>query len=91
MSMEIIWTDYMKFRGRLRGFDLAKIEDIVRYSAERYYDTATSRLVVIGRHDDKLVLIPYERQGDGVIPVTIHVTTRQQINLRLRTGRFRNE
>ena len=30
--IEIIWTDYMKYRARLRGFDLAKIEHIVRYS-----------------------------------------------------------
>lgn len=28
--IEIIWTDYMKYRARLRGFDLAKIEHIVR-------------------------------------------------------------
>jgi hypothetical protein len=89
--MDVIWTDYMKYRGRLRGFDLDIIEDIVKYSAERYYDMATQRLIVVGRHGDKLVLIPYERQGEKAIPVTIHVTTRQQINFRLRTGRYRNE
>jgi hypothetical protein len=81
----------MKYRGRLRDFDLNRIEDIVKYSSERYYDVATNRLVVVGRHDEKLVMIPYERQGELAIPVTIHVTTRQQINFRLRTGRFRNE
>jgi hypothetical protein len=89
--MDIIWTDYMKYRRRLRSFDLEKIEDIVKHSAERYYDMTTHRVVVVGRHDDKLVLIPYERQGNKVTPVTIHVTTRQQINFRLRTGRYRNE
>jgi hypothetical protein len=89
--MDIIWTDYMKYRGRLRGFDLNRIEDIVKFSAERYYDMMTHRLVVVGRHDDSLVLIPYESQGDEVTPITIHVTTRQQINFRLRTGRYRNE
>jgi hypothetical protein len=89
--MDIIWTDYLRYRGRLRNFELEKIEDIVRHSAERYYDMATHRIVAVGRHYDKLVLIPYERQGDIVTPVTIHVTTRQQINFRLRTGRYRNE
>ncbi len=89
--MNIIWNDYMKYRSNLRGFDLARIEDIVKHSTERYYDITTHRFVVVGRHNDKLVLIPYERQGDDVTPVTIHVTTRQQINFRLRTGRFRNE
>lgn len=81
----------MKYRGRLRGFDLVKIEDIVRHSAERYFDTATQRSVAVGHHGTHLVLIPYERQGDKVTPVTVHVTTRRQINFRLRTGRFQNE
>ncbi|HLP46795.1 MAG TPA: hypothetical protein VK186_26640 [Candidatus Deferrimicrobium sp.] len=81
----------MKYRGRLRGFDLAQVEDIVKHSTERYYDMMTHRLVVVGRHTDKLVLIPYECQGNEVTPITIHVTTRQQINFRLRTGRYRNE
>lgn len=78
----------MKYRARLRGFDLAKIEDIVRYATERYIDTATGRFVVIGRHDKVLVMIPYETDEDTITPVTIHATTRQQINFRLRTGRY---
>ena len=31
----IVWTDYMKYRVRRRGFDLAAVEHIVRHSAER--------------------------------------------------------
>lgn len=89
--MNIIWTDYMKYRGRLRGFELSLVEDIVRYSSERYIDMETQRLVVVGRYNERLVLIPYEREDQDVTPVTIHVTTRQQINFRLRTGRYRNE
>lgn len=87
-SRIVVWTEYMKYRARLRGFDLAKIEDIVRYSTERYFDTATGRSVIIGRHDELLVMIPYETDGETIIPVTIHATTRQQINLRLKTGRY---
>ena len=30
--VEIIWTEYLKYRAKLRGFDLAKIEDIIRYT-----------------------------------------------------------
>ena len=89
--MEIVWTEYMRYRVKLRGFDFAKIKHIVRYSTERYYDVATQRLVAVGRHDKMLVLVPYEHQGDKITPVTIHVTTRQQINFRLKTGRFRSE
>ena len=84
----IVWTDYMKYRAKLRGFELSKIENIVRYSGERYFDTVTRRLIVVGKHDDRLVIIPYEKHGNKVKPVTIHATTRQQINFRVKTGRF---
>ncbi|MBU1599529.1 hypothetical protein KKG61_05430 [bacterium] len=89
--MEIVWTEYMKYRAKLRGFDFAKIKHIVQYSTERYYDVTTQRLLVIGHHDKTLVLVPYERESDKVTPVTIHAITRQQINFRLKMGRFRSE
>lgn len=85
---EIVWSDYLKYRSELRGFELSKIENILRHSEERYFDTSTRRLIVVGRHDDRLVLIPYEHRGNALIPVSIHATTRQQINFRLKTGRF---
>jgi hypothetical protein len=81
----------MRYRTELRGFDLGKIEDILRYSEERYFDTITQRLIVVGRHDERLVLIPYEKKKNEIIPVTIHATTRQQIRFRLKTGRFIHE
>jgi len=43
----IIWTAYLKYRAALRGFDLGKLEDIIRYSPERYFDTETGRHVVV--------------------------------------------
>jgi len=52
--VEIIWTNYMKHRVALRGFDLAKIEYIVRHSTEQYLDSATGRGVRVGRHDQTL-------------------------------------
>jgi len=87
----IVWTEYMKYRLRLRGYDLPAVEQILRYSSERYVDTATGRLVAIGRHVKLLVMIPYERKGGTLTPVTIHATNRQQINSRLKSGRFKNE
>lgn len=87
--VEIIWTDYLKYRAKLRGFDLVKIEEIIRYSSERYFDTSTDRWVVVGKHSDILVMIPHEiDQNKEVIPITIHVTTRQQVNYRVKSGRF---
>jgi hypothetical protein len=81
----------MKYRIGLRRFELTKIEGIIRYSRERYFDTVTRRMIVVGKHDDRLVMIPYERRKNEIIPVTIHATTRQQINFRLKTGRFTYE
>jgi len=85
----VIWTEYLKHRARVRGFDLAIIEQIVQFSEERYFDTSTQRMVAVGRHGSRLVMIPYEQDGEAVTPITLHATTRQQIDLRLRTGRFR--
>ena len=89
--MTPIFTDYIKYRAALRGFNLDKIENILRYSQEKYFDVETQRKIVIGKHDDNLVMIPYEIEEENIIPVTIHVTTRQQIKFRLKTGRFINE
>lgn len=88
---DIVWTEYFQYRTALRGYDLAKLERIVRHSSERYFDTETGRTIVVGRHDRRLVMIPCEVEGDVITPVTVHAVTRQQIRFRLRTGRFTHE
>lgn len=90
-QISIVWSDYMKYRANLRGFNLKKIEDILRYSEERYFDNVTQRKIVVGRHGRLLIMIPYDQSRNNVSPVTIHATTRQQINFRLKTGRIIHE
>jgi hypothetical protein len=90
-EITIVWSEYMKYRIDLRGYDLMTVEQILRYSSERYVDTATGRVVAIGRHEKLLVMIPYELKGRTLTPVTIHATSRQQINSRIKSGRFKNE
>ena len=90
-SMQFVWTDYFTFRASSRGFDLSKIEDIVRYSVERYYDHITGRRIAIGKHNRKLVMIAYESIHSSLTPITIHTITRQQIRYRIRIGRYTNE
>lgn len=90
-KIEIEWTDYLQYRARIRGLDLAEIDDIVRYSTERYLDCVTDRRVVIGKCSGKLVVVPYEVENDLVRPVTVHVTSRAQINARINSERFRLE
>ncbi|MDL1963438.1 MAG: hypothetical protein LWW98_03705 [Deltaproteobacteria bacterium] len=87
----IVWTEYMKYRLSLRGYDIATVEQILKYSSERYVDTLTGRVVAIGRHEKLLVMIPYELKGRTLTPVTIHATSRQQINSRIKSWRFKNE
>ena len=87
----IVWTEYMKYRLNLRGYALTMVEQILRYSSERYVDTVTGRMVAIGRHEKLFVMIPYELKEHTLTPVTIHATSRQQINSRIKSGRFKNE
>jgi len=51
-KLKIVWSEYMKYRAELRGFYLRKIEDILRYSEERYFDTITRRLIAL-REEEK--------------------------------------
>ena len=86
---KIIWTEYLKYKANLRGFDLQNIEEIVRYSTERYYDTSTDRWVAIGKEGKILVMVPHEiSEHESITPITIHATTRQQVNYRVKSGRF---
>ena len=87
----IVWTDYMRYRTRLRGFDIELLEQILKRSSERYFDVETGRLVVVGRHNNDLVMIPYDKENDTITPVTVHMTTRQQVNFRLKMERMINE
>ena len=86
---QIQWPEYMLYRMKERGYEASKVEDIIRHSAERYTDTQTRRTVIVGRHDELLVLIPIEVEGSAIIPITVHAITRQQIRFRLQSGRFR--
>jgi len=45
---------------------------------------------VVGKDSNILVMIPHETDNNSAItPITIHATTRQQINYRVRSGRFK--
>jgi len=90
-EMHLEWTDYLRYRAAVRGYDLAGIEEVVRYSEERYVDNATGRLVAVGKHARQLVMVPYEIEQDTIRPVTVHATARTQIDARIKSGRFTHE
>lgn len=91
MMKEIVWTDYFRYRVKLRGFNLLNIEEILRYGTEQYYDVATHRFVIVGKDARVLVMIPHEVEENTITPITIHATSRQQIDYRVKSGRFQNE
>lgn len=91
LNYQMIWTEYLDYRMKTRGYDKEKIEHIIRYSSERYFDTETRRNVVTGRHGTKEVLIPFDKKGKTVVPITIHAISRQQIRFRILSGRFEYE
>ncbi len=84
----IEWTDYMLYRASLRGFHLVQIEEIVRYSSERYLDNATGSLIAVSRDAGKLLLVAYEAESGILRPITAHATTRSQIQARIGSGRY---
>lgn len=90
LNYQIRWTNYLVYRMTLRGYQKSKIETIIRSSSERYFDTETRRSVIIGKHGNKEVIIPYDIEGKNIIPVTIHAISRQQIRFRKLSGRFEN-
>ncbi len=89
----IIWSGYFRYKATLRGFHIDKVERILRYSTEWYLDVITGRTIVVGRHEDRLIPIAFELSDreHEITPVTIHATTRQQINFRFQTGRYFRE
>ena len=90
-TLRIVWTEYIRYRAALRGFDLAVVEHIVRYSSERYLDHVTGSFIAVGPHGKIQVMIAYETENDVLTPITVHATTRAQINARLQSGRFSHE
>ena len=90
-KITINWTEYLRYRADIRGYNLLVIEDIIRYSKERYFDISTRRMVAIGKHDERTVIIPYEETPGIITPVTIHAITRQQIKYRIKSGRLLHE
>ncbi len=86
--MEIKWTRYFQNRCIQRHFSIEKAEKVIRYSTERYFDIDTSRRIVVGSFDNRLILIPYDEDDNIITPVTIHETDRKQINFRIKNGRF---
>jgi len=54
-------------------------------------DQATGRLIAVGKCANQLVMVLYEMEQDTIRPVTVHATSRAQIDARIKSGRFAHE
>jgi hypothetical protein len=61
MVKKIYFTEYMNYRVNQRKYDLIQINEILKYSSERYIDCETGRKIAVGNHHEKLVLKPTKK------------------------------
>jgi hypothetical protein len=69
------------------------VRRILAQSTERYFDNETLCYIAIGRaafgrKGERLLMVAYEREGDILIPVTVHDMTRAQIHRRVEQKRW---
>lgn len=93
--MEIRYSDHLRFKLRVRDIPGQVPERIYRESRQRYDNHHTLRHIAVmqvhyHRHRT-LMMIAYDRRADHVEIVTIHPITKDQIQERLRTGRWTYE
>jgi hypothetical protein len=69
----IVWSDYIRYRAKLREFSLERVEEILNHSSERYFDSETHRMIAVGKHDNRLVVIPYDEEG-GIILICANLS-----------------
>lgn len=93
--MEVKYSDHLRFRIRVRGIPEPMPEQIYRESKQHYYNHHTLRHIAIMevhyRQRRTLMMIAYDQMPDHVEIITIHPITRDQIQERLRTGRWTHE
>jgi hypothetical protein len=94
-GVRVEYSDYLRFRLRVRGIPDKMPERIYRESQERYYDNTTGRhiavLSVVYHRRRKRMMIAYDEFFDYVEIVTIHPIEKQQIQNRVFSGRWTYE
>lgn len=93
--MEIRYSDHLRFKLRVREIPERIPEWIYRESRQRYYNHHSLRRIAVMevRYFQRrtLMMIAYDHLPDHVEIVTIHPITQDQIQDRLRTGRWTYE
>jgi hypothetical protein len=90
---EIVYTDHLKFRIKLRHIPGFLPKEIYLEAKERYFDVQTGHMVAIKEVEfaGKLreVMVCYDEKRDKVEVITIHPLKAYQKLHRIQTGRWR--
>lgn len=90
--MKLVYTDHLKTRLKQRGIPTKMVREIFENGQEHYWDELRSRHIVVAIvvYKGKLrkVLAAYDRIGSRAEIVTIHPITDEDIQQRLKSGRW---
>lgn len=91
--MQIIYSQHIKNRLRLRHIEYDLPKTVFEQAAERYFDNETKHCVAVSRavFYDKIrdIMIAYDIIGENVKLLTIHPLKKGQKENRIESGRWR--
>jgi len=91
--MQIIYSQHIENRLRLRRIEYDLPKRIVEQTEERYFDNATGHLIAIMKtklyNTIKEVMVAYTVEGESVKLLTIHPLKKGQKRNRVKSGRWR--
>ncbi len=91
--MQIIYSQHIENRLRLRRIEYDLPKRIVEQTEERYFDNATGHLIAIMKtklyNTIKEVMVAYTMEGESVKLLTIHPLKKGQKRNRVKSGRWR--
>lgn len=93
--MKFILTDHLKSRLKLRNISGSIVENIFKESQEFYWDNLRNHHVAVGQAQYKgkmrKMLVAYDKIGNTIEFITVHPITAEEIDQRVKSGRWMYE
>ena len=92
-QMQIIYTEHINNRLKLRNIDIGLPEKIYKEASERFLDTETGHLIAVMESElynkKRDAMVAYVEEGEVVRLLTIHPLKEGQKDERIKAGRCR--
>ena len=92
-QMQIIYTEHINNRLKLRNIDIGLPEKIYKEASERFLDTETGHLIAVMESElynkKRDAMVAYVEEGEVVRLLTIHPLKEGQKDERIKAGRWR--